>query len=167
MTQFIELQQPPTITCSSPTIKTLPLKSLVCSCPNPPSYHLHNCPISSSNNQESNTNISSESMNRPSINRTNAQRIVSTSQIPGNGAISIPPMKDPMITTTFLTPQNANFMKTFDSSSGVTTIISQPSSFLNNTQMGPTIKTSSLDTGNTFQHQPVNFSQVIINNQSK
>lgn len=168
MTQFIDLQQPPNMTCLPSTLKTSPFKSpLVCTCPNPTSYHVHNCAIFAPNNQESNMNSSSESMHRQPINRTNTQQTVSTPQTPANSTMSIHSNKEPMLTTTFMPFPNSNLMKTPDSSSSVTTIISQPPSFFNNTQIGPTIKTPSLDTDNIFQQQLLNFPHSSINNQSK
>jgi hypothetical protein len=160
-TQFVDLQQ------QSPSLKPSPIKSVVCTCPNPTSYHVHNCAIFTSNNQESNTNLLSETQHTTSINRTNTQRCVSASHVPTNSVNLLPSMKESMITTTFLPHSNSNFMNTLDSSSSVTTIISQTPSFLNNPQIGPTIKTPSFDTNNIFQQPSLNVSQVIINNPSK
>jgi len=165
-TQFIDLQQQQQQQQAS-QLKSSLCKSLVCTCPNPTSFHVHDCAIFTSNNQESNTNLSFEPQHTMPINRTNAQQPISASKIPMNSANLLPPMKEPMITTTFLPCSNSNFMNRLDSSSSVTTIISQPSSFLNNPQIGPTIKTPSMDTNNIFQQPSLNFSQVIINNQSK
>lgn len=166
--QFTDVHKPPTTTCpSSTTINSL--KSVVCTCPNPTSFHLPNCVISASNNQNSNTHLSPEPMNRPPMSRPNIQLIVPGTQIPTQGAFSTSSTIEPMISTAYGQFSNSNIMKIPDSSSGVPTIISQPPpppSFLNNVQLHSTIKSSSFDTGNIFQHPSLSISQITPNNQT-
>ena len=142
-----------------------PMKSLICSCSNPPNVHEHNCPVMTLTKQQSNTILSHEPTYRP----TNDQQAVFATQPHSNGTISILSMNKPLITTVSAPFHNPNLTKPSGISTGVPTIISQQQQqFPNYNQIGPTIKTPSLDTGNNSQQQPsLSFSQVIINNPQK
>jgi hypothetical protein len=166
ITPYFEFQQPSTMVGPPSTLKPSSIKSLICTCPNPTISHVRDCAIFASNNQESITNFSSELIHRLPIKQTNISRVASVPQTHINTAISIPSMREPMITTTLVPFPNPNLMKTIDSSSHITTTISQPPSFLNNTQISPTIKLSPSSTDHNFQPSSFNFPQVLIKNPS-
>lgn len=154
--------------CPPSTSNNLQLRSLICTCPNPTSFHALDCAIYSSSNQESNMNFSSDSMHRPlSMNRPNIQRLVPAPQTHINSTMSIPSTKESMITPNLMSFPNSHLMESIDPSSSVTTIISQPPSFLNNPSVCSTIKLPSMNATNNFQQLSFNPSQIIINNQPK
>ena len=156
-TPYFDLQQSSIIHCP-PSISNNPLcRSLICTCPNPTNSHDNNCPIFSVHTQELNMNFSSESMPRPPMNRTNIQRIVPTPPTHINNTMSLPSMKESMMATTVMPFTNSHLMKPqIDPLSSVTTIISHPPSFLNNTS---TIRMPSMNDTNNFQQMPLNISQ--------
>jgi hypothetical protein len=168
-THYVDLQPAANMTYPPPppTMTNSPMKSLICTCSNPPNVHEHNCPVITLTKQQSNTILSHEPTYRP----TNDQQTVFAAQPRLNGTISISPMNKPMITTVSAPFHNPNLMKPSGPSASVTTIISQQQQqqqFPNYNQISPTIKMPSLDAGNNFQQQtPFNFSQVIINNPQK
>jgi hypothetical protein len=101
------------------------------------------------------------------MNRANIQRLVPAPPTHINSTMSIPSTKESMITPNLMSFPNSHLMESIDPSSSVTTIISQPPSFLNNPSVCSTIKLPSMNATNNFQQLSFNPSQIIINNQPK
>lgn len=143
------------------------MKPLVCLCPHPTAYHDANCAVSNANNQESTLHLSSDPIHRLAINRSNTQLIPPPLQTPMNNGFTINSVQDLLPSTHFIQVSNSNTKNTSDSSSTLSTIVSQQPSFLNNIQLCSTMKTPSLDPGNVYQQPPPNISPGFPPNQSR
>jgi hypothetical protein len=166
-THFADLQPTATMNYPPSTMTMPPMKSLICSCSNPPNVHDLNCPVVNLTKQQPNITLSNEPTYRPSIDRTTAQRAVYAPQARSDGAISISSMNNPIMATNLLSFPNPNLMKSSGPTSSVTTIISQQPQFANYNPIAPIRTMPLLETDNNFQQQSSNFSQVIINNPSQ
>ena len=154
----------PSPMATSPTaLSNYQQRLIICTCKNPTMRHLSTCPAHPPAKQLANFSFFPESMHHANI-----QRVPSVPPTHVNSGVSLFPGKDPVTVTTLVPLSNSNSMMSMDpSSSSVTTIVSQPSSFSGNTTIYPTIKSPPMNPNGIFQQMPFNFSQMVINNHPK